>query len=97
MVAIGVFAIPALRWRMTIAVLEKGRKTMTDKEKAKKYDALMTAIDYTRKSINARMEEEKMDAEAQDCLAPLKAVLIGRLAVEQELLDLLERWKGQEG
>lgn len=73
--------------------MEKGRKMMTDKEKAKKYDALMTAIDFTRKSINARMEEEKMDAEAQDCLTPLKDVLIGRLAVEQELLDLLERWK----
>ena len=66
---------------------------MTDKEKAKRYDALMTVIDFERKSIAARMEEEKMDTEAPDCLAPLKAVLIGRLAVEQELLDLLERWK----
>ena len=66
---------------------------MTDKEKAKRYDALMIAIDFERKSIAARMEEEKMDAEATDCLTPLKDVIIGRLAVEQELLDLLERWK----
>lgn len=68
---------------------------MTDKEKVKRYDALMAAIDFERKSIAARMEEEKADAEAPDCLTPLKAVIIGRLAVEQELLELLERWKGQ--
>lgn len=77
--------------------MEKGKKTMNSKEKAKRYDALMVAIDFERKSIAARMAKEKMDAEAPDCLTPLKDVIIGRLAVEQELLDLLGRWKGQEG
>ena len=43
----------------------KEGKMMTDKEKAKRHDALMTAIDFTRKSIAARSEVEMI--EVQTC------------------------------
>lgn len=34
---------------------------MTDKEKASRYDSLMMAIEYTKKSLAARIDEEEKD------------------------------------
>ena len=39
---------------------------MTDKEKASRYDALMMAIEYTKKSLAARIDEEEKDRKNPD-------------------------------
>ena len=70
---------------------------MTDKEKASRYDSLMMAIDFTKKSLAARIDEEEKDRKNPSTARQIASLLLGRIAVEQEMIELLERWKGQEG
>lgn len=70
---------------------------MTDKEKASRYDSLMMAIEYTKKSLAARIDEEEKDRKNPSTARQIASLLLGRIAVEQEMIELLERWKGQEG
>ena len=68
---------------------------MTDKEKAKRYDALMAALDFTRRSLTARIKEEESDEYRRENVA-LRSFTLGQIAVEQEMIELLGRWEEQE-
>lgn len=69
---------------------------MTGKEKASRYDLLMMAIEYTKKSLAARIDEEEKDRKNPSTARQIASLLLGRIAVEQEMIELLERWKGKE-